>query len=115
MKTDYYPNGWLRILDIIGMVMAPISISLPFFLRSVLFYQEARSNDNNYTNAIALFFIALGMLILLGFMFGRGIKLYVHHQVTRDGVMTFRRGYFIFILGSLLIYFMIFYAYLFGP
>ena len=115
MKTEPFSNRWLRILDMVGMVIAPISVSLPFFFGAILFYQEARSNGTSYTYAIVLFLGALSLLIILGYMFGGAFKSYVNHQATRDEVKAFRMGYSIFILASLIVYFMILYALFLGP
>lgn len=115
METDYYPNGWLRIRDIIGMVIAPISITLPIFFWAIVTYQSASSIGSSYSDAYVLFFVALGGLILLGYYFGGAIKSYVTHQATRDDVKTFRMVYSGLILGSLVVYFMILASFLYGP
>ena len=47
-KTYYYPHGWLRNLDLNGMVLPPISISLPIFFGAILLYQSAGSYGPRY-------------------------------------------------------------------
>ncbi len=114
-KTYYYPKGWVRIIDIIGMVLAPISVSLPFFILAIGFFLEASSKGTKYyEGALTLFLGALGTLIILGSYFRGALKSYFNHQATENEVNRFRRGYSILILGSLIVYFMIFYAFFFG-
>ena len=113
MKTKYHTNRWLRTLYIVGMMIAPISLSLPFFFGTIYNYQTASSNGNStiyqpYTGTIVLFFGTIVILISLGFFFGKGLKSYVNHQVTRDDVIVLRMFYFAFILASLIVDFMIF-------
>ncbi len=109
MKSEYHPNRWLRILDMVGMVIAPISFSLPIFLWTIQGYKLLRSNGNSYIDFIILFFGIIVILISLVSYFGRALKLYVNHQVTRDDVMVFRTIYSGFILGSLIVYFVFFF------
>lgn len=115
MQTEYYPNRWLRILDITGMVIAPISFTLPLFFMAIGTYLTASSNGTSFKLAIVLFFGALSILILVGLMFGRGIKLYVNHKATREKVKNFRVGYSLLIFGSLIVDFMLLNAFFFGP
>ena len=111
-KTYYYPKGWVRELDLACMVLAPISVSLPFFFMAILFYQSARSNGTSYyTGALVTFLGGLGTIVVLGSFFRGDFKSYVNHQATRDEVNTFRLAYLGLILGSLVVYFMIFYGF----
>ena len=88
MKPEYYPKGWLRILDIVGIAIAPISTSLLFFLFTILSYQSASANDTSYTYAIALLLGTLGILILLGSYFGWALISYVNQcLLQRDGII----------------------------
>ena len=108
MKTDYYPQGWVRILDLVGMVLAPPSISLPFFLFAILVAASAGSNDiSSYVAALVTFLGALGILIVFGRYFRRAFKSYVSYQATRDDLLVFRMVSFGLILVSLVGYFMI--------
>ena len=109
MKTGYHPNRWVRILDMVGMVIAPISfIRVTIFPVAIPSYQKAISTGN-YNDAIAL--ILGTLLILIGFVFAlvKILKLYIYHQETRDDVIVVRLFYSIIILGSLIIYFIFFY------
>lgn len=108
MKTEYITNRWLRMLDIVGMVIAPISFTLPFFLVAIQRYQTATFTGTNYNDVIFLILLALGILLLLGFGFRRPFKSYVNHQETRDDVILVRILYSGFILGSLIIIFLFF-------
>lgn len=105
MKTESHPNKWLRALDMVGMVIAPLSISLPLFLWAILDYQAVSSNDTNHKAAILLFLAAFGLFISFGYMFGWALKHYVSHQVTRDELIVFRTIYIGIILTGLILYF----------
>ena len=108
--TDYYPQGWLRKLDIFGMVLAPLSISLPFFFLAILAIVSAGSNGISYYEvALLALLTALGLLIFFGRYFQRALKSYVSHQATRDDLITFRVTYSLLILAGLIVDFMIFY------
>ena len=109
MKTEYITNKWLRVLDLGGMVIAPISISIPLFLWAVQSYQTASSNGTNYNYSIALFLGALVGLIGFGFYFGWAFKSYIYHQATRDDIIPFRIMYSGLILGSLFVIFVFFF------
>lgn len=105
METEYRINRWLRALDIVGMVIATISFPGVFFLRSVQNFQISNSNGISYNINILTFWLAIFLLICCGFFFGKGLKGYVCHQVTRDDVKVLRIISAGFILGSLILYF----------
>ena len=108
MKTDNYPQGWVRRLDLVGMVLAPLSVSVPIFLWAILIAASAGPNGiSSYVVAFVSFLVGLGILIIFGRYFRQALKSYVSQQVTRDDLLTFRIAYSIFILASLITYFMI--------
>jgi len=115
MKTEYYTNRWLLALDMVGMVLAPISFTIPLFFMAIQRLQTTSSNGISNTLANVLFFGALVILILLGSYFGWFLKSYVKHQVTRDEVKIIRVVYIGLILGSLVVDFMIYYGFFLGP
>ncbi len=106
METGYYPNRWLRRLDMVGMVLAPLSLSLPSFLFAVQIFPIAGSNSNDYIAIIMLIFVGLLMLISFGYLFVWGLKRYANHQLLRNEVIGMRILYTVFILTGL---FLIFY------
>ena len=105
MKTEYRINKWLRVLDMVGMVIGPISFCLPIIFFAIQGFQILKTNSNNYTDFIILFLGTIVIIISLGYILGSSFKRYVCHQATRDEVIAFRLIYSGFILGSLIVYF----------
>ncbi len=108
MKTEYVTNRWIRILDMIGMVIAPIIFSLPLFLWAIQAYQTASSTGTNYDGAILFILIALVFLIGFGLWILIPLKHYVYHQETRDEVVVARIFYSGAILGGLMVIYLFF-------
>ncbi len=107
METEYVTNRWLRRVDMTGMVLAPISLSLPFFLMTALAFLAGKANNNDYIAGVLTIFAGLMMLILFGHYFWRSLKSYVHHQLTREDVVVIRVVYTGFIIGGILVFFLV--------
>lgn len=109
METESYPNSWLQVLDMVGMVIATLIFPSIFFLLAFQSYETSMSTGTGYIDTIVLFFVVLLSLICLGYFFGKGIKSYVYHQTTREDVKIFRIVYSGLILGSLYMYYLLFF------
>lgn len=109
METEKLTERLVLILDLIAMVIATISFPGFFFLLANQNIQTSSSTGSNYNNAMPLFWLAIFLLICFVFFFGKALKSYVYHQLTRDDIMVLRMISYGFILGSLILYFMFFF------
>lgn len=104
METEYLTNILIRTLDMIGMVIAPIFITLPIFKMTIQNYQIARSTNTSYNDVIVEFLVVLLVFLCFSYVFGKGLKHYVYNQAAMDEVRAMRILYSGLILGGFIVY-----------